>query len=149
MGGYWSSYWYDGRIYATEIARGLDVFALAPSAFLSANEIGAALLAEQGGAFNPQRQFPVTWPAEPVVARAYVDQLRRGPSSVTAAALDDVAAALDLAAAALAAGTSDEKLAARMTSLAQGLSRSGGDAITVKRKNGLAETLNALAARLQ
>ena len=75
----------------------------------------------------------------------------RGPSSssVTAAALDDVAAALDLAAAELSAGTSDEKLAARMTSLAQSFSRGGGDAITVRRKNGLAETLNALAARLQ
>ena len=149
LAGYWSSYWYDGRIYATEIARGLDVFALAPSAFLSSNEIAAALLADQGGAFNPQQQFPVTWPAEPVVARAYLDQLRRGPSSVTTAALDDVAAILDLAAPALAAGTRDRGLAARMTSLAQDFSRGGGDAITVKRKNGLAETLNALAARLQ
>ena len=42
LGGYWSSYWYDGRIYATEIARGLDVFALQPSEFLTANEIAAA-----------------------------------------------------------------------------------------------------------
>ena len=24
--GYWSTYWYGGYIYATEIARGLDVF---------------------------------------------------------------------------------------------------------------------------
>ncbi len=77
-GGYWSSYWYDGRIYATEIARGLDVFALLPSELLSENEIAAAELADQGARFNPQQQFPVTWPAEPVVAHAYVDQLRRG-----------------------------------------------------------------------
>ncbi|HEY3515579.1 MAG TPA: hypothetical protein VGL98_00935, partial [Gammaproteobacteria bacterium] len=76
-------------------------------------------------------------------------QLRRGPSSVSAAALDDVAAALDLATPALAAGMTDRALSSRMTSLAQGFSRGGGDAITVKRKNGLAETLNALAARLQ
>jgi len=50
---------------------------LTPSATLSANEIAAAALADQGGTFNPQQQYPVRWPAEPVVARAYMDQLRR------------------------------------------------------------------------
>jgi uncharacterized protein (DUF305 family) len=149
LAGYWSSYWYDGRIYATEIQRGLDVFALAPSEFLSANEIGAAALASQGGRFNPQQQFPVTWPAEPVVARAYVDQLRRAPSSVPAAALDDVAAAVDLVAARLSAAAHDRELAARVQSLARDLERGGGDALTAKRKKGLAETLTGLAARLQ
>ena len=63
MGGYWSAYWYKGRIYASEIARGLDVFALEPSEFLSAEEIAAAEAADQGGVFNPQTQTPVTWPA--------------------------------------------------------------------------------------
>ncbi len=63
MGGYWSAYWYQGRIYATEITRGLDVFALEPSEFLSAEEIAAAEAADQGGTFNPQTQFPVSWPA--------------------------------------------------------------------------------------
>lgn len=61
-GGYWSAYWYKGRIYATEITRGLDVFALEPSEFLTAAEIKAAESADQGGGFNPQQQFPVTWP---------------------------------------------------------------------------------------
>lgn len=61
-GGYWSAYWYKGRIYATEIVRGVDVFALSPSAFLTAEEIAAAEAADQGGVFNPQTQFPVTWP---------------------------------------------------------------------------------------
>jgi hypothetical protein len=61
-GGYWSAYWYKGRIYATEITRGIDVFALEPSEFLSAAEIKAAEAADQGGSFNPQQQFPVTWP---------------------------------------------------------------------------------------
>lgn len=68
MGGYWSAYYYRGRIYATEIARGLDVFALEPSEFLSAEEIAAAEGADQGGAFNPQTQYPVTWP-DTVAAR--------------------------------------------------------------------------------
>ncbi|MCT2559454.1 DUF305 domain-containing protein [Tsuneonella sp. YG55] len=63
-GGYWSAYWYKGRIYATEISRGLDVFALTPSAFLTAEEIAGAEAAEYaGGVFNPQTQTQVTWPA--------------------------------------------------------------------------------------
>ena len=77
-GGYWSTYWYQGRIYGTEIVRGIDVFALTPSEHLSANEIAAAEMANQGGLFNPQQQFPVTWPAEPAVSLAYLDQWLRG-----------------------------------------------------------------------
>ncbi len=68
-GGYWSAYWYKGRIYATEIARGLDVFALEPSEFLTAEEIAAAEAAiYPGDVFNPQTQTQVTWPAEVVAA---------------------------------------------------------------------------------
>ena len=62
-GGYWSAYWYNGRIYATEISRGLDVFALEPSEFLTAEEIAAAEAAQyEDGLFNPQTQTQVTWP---------------------------------------------------------------------------------------
>ncbi len=69
-GGHWSAYWYNGHIYATEIVRGIDVLALEPSAFLSAEEIAAAKAAQYpGGVFNPQTQTRVTWPAD-VVARA-------------------------------------------------------------------------------
>lgn len=68
-GGYWSAYWYNGRIYATEIARGIDVFALEPSEFLTAEEIAAAEAAiYPGDVFNPQTQTQVTWPAELVAA---------------------------------------------------------------------------------
>ena len=68
-GGYWSAYWYNGRIYATEIARGLDVFALEPSEFLTAEEIAAAEAATyEGNVFNPQTQTQVTWPDEMVRA---------------------------------------------------------------------------------
>ena len=77
LGGYWSAYWYQGRIYGTEIVRGIDVLALLPSEHLSENEIASALAANERGGFNPQQQFSVTWPAEPVVARAYLDQLER------------------------------------------------------------------------
>ncbi len=62
-GGYWSAYWYKGRIYATEISRGLDIFALEPSEFLTAEEIAAAEQAQYpGDVFNPQTQTQVTWP---------------------------------------------------------------------------------------
>ncbi len=75
-GGYWSSYWYNGYIYATEIARGLDVFRLRPSEHLSQDEINAAMLVYVEE-LNPQHQQRSTWPAVTVVARAYIDQLTR------------------------------------------------------------------------
>ncbi|MFN6934243.1 MAG: DUF305 domain-containing protein [Tsuneonella sp.] len=69
MGGYWSTYWYKGKIYATEIARGIDVFALEPSEHLTAAEIAAAEAAQYpGDVFNPQTQTQVTWPADVVAA---------------------------------------------------------------------------------
>ncbi|MBH1942656.1 DUF305 domain-containing protein [Erythrobacter sp. YJ-T3-07] len=68
-GGYWSAYWYKGRIYGTEIARGLDVFALEPSEFLTAEEIAAAEAAQYpGDVFNPQTQTQVTWPEDMLAA---------------------------------------------------------------------------------
>lgn len=76
LGGYWASYWHNGRIYGTEINRGLDLFKLLPSKHLSKAEIAAAeMIAFEET--NPQLQRLIEWPAEPVVARAYLDQLRR------------------------------------------------------------------------
>ncbi len=75
-GGYWSTYWYNGAIYASEIARGIDVFRLKPSEFLSQNEIEAAMLV-RSDELNTQQQSKVVWPASAVVARAYIDQLTR------------------------------------------------------------------------
>ena len=75
-GGYWSSYWYNGYIVGSEESRGLDLFELKPSAFLSQNEIDAAKLVHFDY-FNAQEQPKLVWPASFVVARAYVDQLVR------------------------------------------------------------------------
>lgn len=62
VGGYWSSYWYNGRIYGTEITRGVDVFALEPSEHLTAAEVAAAEAASYANTrFNPQTQTQVTW----------------------------------------------------------------------------------------
>jgi hypothetical protein len=79
LGGYWSTYWYNGFIYGSEIARGVDVFRLKPSEFLTQNEIDAATLV-RNEELNTQEQMRITWPATSVVARAYVDQLARSKS---------------------------------------------------------------------
>ncbi len=76
LGGYWSAYWYNGYIYGSEIARGLDVFKLLPSKYLTQNEIDAAN-AVQFKELNVQDQPKITWPNQLIVARAYVDQLQR------------------------------------------------------------------------
>ena len=76
LGGYWSVYWYNGYIYGSEIARGLDVFKLVPTKFLTQNEIDAANQVHFDE-LNVQNQPKITWPKNFVVARAYVDQLSR------------------------------------------------------------------------
>jgi hypothetical protein len=75
-GGYWSTYWYNGQIYGSEIARGLDVFRLKPSEHLTQNEIDAATLVRSEET-NTQSQTRIVWPASAPVALAYVDQLSR------------------------------------------------------------------------
>jgi len=75
-GGYWSAYWYNGQIYGSEIARGLDIFRLKPSEFLSQNEIDAASLVRSEET-NTQLQTKISWPASTPVALAYLDQLGR------------------------------------------------------------------------
>jgi hypothetical protein len=76
LGGDWSAYWYNGRIYASEIARGLDIFQLTPTKFLTQNEIDAAE-AVRVAALNVQNQERIEWPRTLGVAKAYVDQLER------------------------------------------------------------------------
>ncbi|MGY8776910.1 MAG: LVIVD repeat-containing protein [Longimicrobiales bacterium] len=76
-GGYWSTYWYNGRLYGAEISRGIDVFRLAPSEHLSAAEIAAAESVMMGQ-FNAQLQPQVEWAPTKDVAQAYLDQMVRG-----------------------------------------------------------------------
>jgi hypothetical protein len=76
LGGDWSAYWYNGSIYASEIARGLDVFQLTPTKFLTQNEIDAAK-AVHVAELNVQNQQKAEWPSQLVVAKAYLDQLER------------------------------------------------------------------------
>jgi LVIVD repeat len=94
-GGSWSAYWYNGVIVSSEIARGLDIFELKPSGFISQNEIDAAKSVRLDY-FNTQDQPKFVWPASFVLARAYVDQLGRSSglsAPAVAAARQDLAAA--------------------------------------------------------
>jgi hypothetical protein len=76
LGGQWSAYWYNGNIYGSEISRGLDVFELTPTQFLTQNEIDAAK-SVRVSELNVQNQQKLEWPSTLVVAKAYVDQLSR------------------------------------------------------------------------
>jgi hypothetical protein len=95
MGGSWSAYWYNGVIVSSEIARGLDILELEPSALLSRNEIDAARSVRMDY-LNVQGQPHFVWPASFALARAYVDQLERSrglPASRIASLRRDLASA--------------------------------------------------------
>lgn len=74
--GSWSVYWYNGAIVSSEIARGLDIFILDPSEYLTENEIEAAntVRYEQ---LNAQGQPKYDWEPSFALARAYLDQIER------------------------------------------------------------------------
>jgi hypothetical protein len=79
LGGEWSAYWYNGSIYGSEIARGLDVFELTPTKFLTQNEIDAAKTIHVSE-LNVQNQQKIEWGSQLIVAKAFVDQLERSQS---------------------------------------------------------------------
>ena len=139
VAGHWSAYWFNGRIYASEIARGLDVLRLAPSEHLSAAEIAVAerVMAEE---INPQTQTRPTWDDHPDVAAAYLDQLSRTQG------LDaDLAGQARAAVEQWRGGTVDK---ARMTALATSLAAVPEDAPApdAARRKALAELFGRLGA---
>jgi hypothetical protein len=75
-GGTWSSYWYNGYIYGSEIARGFDVYKLVPTKFITANEIAAAEQIHLTQ-YNAQTPSLIVYPKTMITAKAYVDQLAR------------------------------------------------------------------------
>jgi hypothetical protein len=76
LGGLWSTYWYNGQVYGSEIARGFDTFGLLTSDLLSENELDAAreVRLEE---FNAQHQRKIVWEPSFNVAGAYYDQAVR------------------------------------------------------------------------
>jgi hypothetical protein len=150
LGGYWSAYWYNGHIYGSEIARGIDVFALKPSEYLTQNEIQAAsqVFFEE---LNVQEQQKNVWPAMPLVGRAYLDQLMRS-NAVQAARAKVVKAALDGAERVRSA--SDKGAAAVVSQLDTVASQLESDAATAggrdaMRLNSLAATMRGVGAKLR
>lgn len=76
LAGSWSAYWYNGAIYSAEIARGLDIFELTPTKYLTQNEIDAAKTVQMAQ-LNVQSQEKIEWKRQLIVAKAYLDQLER------------------------------------------------------------------------
>jgi uncharacterized protein (DUF305 family) len=144
--GYWSTYWYNGRIYGTEISRGLDVFEMQPSDFLTENEIAAASLEALKGTVNAQTQEKIAWPAVPVVARAYQDQLLR-TGAIDEAQSRELSEALNRAQRLLERGNSNRNAASELEALAGRFETSAQslDGITAKRYLELAGTVAGIA----
>lgn len=92
-GGSWGAYYFNGRVYSSEIARGLDIIELTPTDKLSANEIAAAKLITWTE-YNPQSQPKIVWPAAYPVVRSYVDQLQRD-NGLASARISAINAALN------------------------------------------------------
>jgi hypothetical protein len=138
LGGDWSAYWYNGHIYASEIARGLDIFELSPSEFLTQNEIDAAKTVRVAE-LNVQNQQRIEWPAQLVVAKAYLDQLERSQ----ALPADQIAAVRNAIQSAEGSQLNRRELA-KLQSFARSLKESARmtkSAIDSKRLQALAEIL--------
>ncbi len=92
MGGQWSTYYYNGYIYGSEIARGTDVLKLLPTKYMTQREIDAAAQVHLDE-LNVQDQPKISWPENSVTAYAYLDQLARG-TSVPSQQISDINAAI-------------------------------------------------------
>ena len=95
IGGLWSTYWYNGSTYGSELARGFDVWGLTPTDELSENEIEAAEEV-QVGRLNVQHQDKVEWDPSFAVVRSFIDQLERS-GDASDRTIDRINRAVDLA----------------------------------------------------
>lgn len=138
MGGSWSVYWYNGKIVNSEIARGLDIFELKPSPYLTENEIAAANTVKFKQ-LNPQGQPKYDWPATFALAKAYVDQLERSEGLSD----DQLADVRDqLADAENASGSEQSEV---LSSLADELEQQASSSSQSEKIGKLVDTLHALA----
>ena len=139
MGGSWSAYWYNGAIYSSEIARGLDVFELTAGPQITQNEIDAAKSVHLDY-LNVQGQPKYVWATSFTLARAYADQLERS-QGLSAERLTAVRSAL--AAAEGAKGSARSQALHKLGSQLDGDAARSSDAAKVKL---LAATVHALAS---
>jgi hypothetical protein len=119
-GGQWSSYWYNGYIYGSEISRGLDVLRLVPNKYITQNEIDASNQVHFDS-LNVQNQPKIVWPSNLIVAKAYVDQLGRG-TSVTPRLIETLTATM----AKVDATPTGKKELAQLKTLGAGLAKEAG-----------------------
>lgn len=138
LGGAWSAYWYNGHIYASEIARGLDVLELTPTKSLTQNEIDAAKTVRVTE-LNVQNQQKIEWPRKLVVAKAYLDQLERSQGLAA-----DQIASLRQAIQSAESAQLNQSARAKLKDLASSVETSAGTAKSAadsSRLHGLAEIL--------
>jgi hypothetical protein len=128
LGGSWSVYWYNGLVVSSEIVRGLDIFELVPSQYLSQNEIDAAKTVKMSHA-NAQDQAKFVWPPSFALSRAYVDQLERS-QGLPAGRI--TAVRTDLAAAEKATGATRRAALERVAGQLDSDARSSSDAAKVR-----------------
>ena len=137
LSGSWSAYWYNGLIVSSEITRGLDIFELTPSAFISQNEIDAAKTV-RFDYYNTQGQQQLVWPPSFALARSYVDQLERsnglasGRISAVRRSLSD------------AERGSGSKRQSSLSTLAVELDRDAGGSSDASKVRALAEAVRSL-----
>ncbi|MEA2760973.1 MAG: hypothetical protein QOD47_257, partial [Gemmatimonadaceae bacterium] len=135
----WSAYWYNGAIVSSEITRGLDIFELAPSAFISQNEIDAAKTVHFDY-YNTQDQQKFVWPASFALARAYLDQLERS-NGLAPARISTVRQELSAA-----EGRSTSVRRKALTSLATRLDADASHSSDTSRVRALSAAVRSLAA---
>ena len=150
VGGYWSTYWYNGNLYGSEISRGMDIFKLLPTPLLSQNEIDAATQ-WRVTEFNAQNQPLVKFEPTTAVAKSYLDQLNRTKSisAARAKAVSDSLAKVDE----LRTGK-ERNAAAALENLDAVAAQLAADAKTAKgrdamRLQSLSDTLKGRTARLR
>jgi hypothetical protein len=132
LGGDWSAYWYNGNIYASEIARGLDIFELTPTEHLTQNEIDAAKTVRVAE-LNVQNQQKIEYPRQLVVAKAYVDQLERS-QALTSSQIAELRQAIQSAESSKMNRKEVGKLKKFAPSLEKsaGLTKNGSDAVRLR-----------------
>ncbi len=136
LGGYWSTYWYNGNVLGSEIARGFDSLALKTSDQMSENEIIAAGEI-QLDEFNAQLQTMLVHAPSFAVARSYVDQAERA-GALSDKVLGEVRKHIDKAEKLADGPAAGSSVAAQLDNAAR---KSGAEA-----DSGLVQALNALAA---
>jgi hypothetical protein len=118
---------------------------------LSENEIAAAAKAYPvigpSRVFNPQQQVPMTWPAVPEVARAYIDQLLRD-KSITEDDAERLGDMLDQVKQAMEYG-GDKRLARQINNYRLSIKGSYVDSMTRNRIEKLKSILKGIATDLR